>query len=217
MSFFDHPAMCTVAYILQSPLAARAWVKFILNESQVFTDIGIERIDDSIRTYVYTILWVQAQAKTGILTLGTGLDAKREFFYILEACIDSPVNLQDSIKRYHDSLQYAHSQLNFVVGEGLYLLPSNMNLRIGTYTGYNNNILIAMSDSSLGSNRAMNSESQPDDQLLDNQLPSTDVQSLEGIGGDSYTDEKISLIRGIAVMGGIGMLIYELVFRWILI
>ena len=36
-----------------------------------------------------------------------------------------------------------------------------MNLRIGTYIGYNNNILIATSDLSLGSNRAINSESQP--------------------------------------------------------
>ena len=57
-----------------------------------------------------------------------------------------------------------------------------MNLRKGTYAGYNNNnILIATSDTSLGPNRAMNSESQPpstDDQSLNNQPPSTDDQSL---------------------------------------
>ena len=138
-------------------LTPLAWVKFILDESQGFTDIGTERMNDSIRTYVYAILGAQAQAKTGMLTPGTGLDAKREFFYILEASIDSPVDLQDSIQRYQDFLQYDRSQLNFVVGEGLYLLPSDMNLRIGTYVSYNNNILIAASDSSLGSNRTINS------------------------------------------------------------
>ena len=108
------------------------------------------------------------------------------------------------------------------MGEGLYLLPSNMNLRIGTYEGYNNNILIATSDSSLGPNRAINSESQPDiqsadnlvtidgqslnnqllsadEESLDNQIPSTDDQLLliddqPLASSDSHADEKISLI-----------------------
>ena len=81
-----------------------------MDESRGFTDIGIERINDSIQTHVYAVLGAQAQAKTGILTLGTGLDAKRECLNILEACINFPVDLQDSIQRYQDSLQYARSQ-----------------------------------------------------------------------------------------------------------
>ena len=97
MSSGDHPATYTVAYFSQSPQTATVWVKFILDESPGFTDIGIERINDSIRTYVYAVLGAQAQAKTWILVPGTGLDAKREFLNILEASIDSPVNLQDSI------------------------------------------------------------------------------------------------------------------------
>ena len=52
-----------------------------------------------------------------------------------------------------------------------------------------------------------------DDQSLDNQPPSTDNLPPEGIGGHSHADEKISLILGIAVMGGLGALIYALVFR----
>ena len=178
------------AHIEQSPQTAKALVKFILDESRGFTDIGIERINDSLRTCVYAVLGAQAQDRISF-TPDTGLDAKREFLYILEASIDSPVDLQDSIQRYQDSLQYARSQLNFVVGEGLYLLPSDMNLRIGTYVGYNNNILIATSDSSLGSNRAINSESQPPS-ISDYQPPAS---------GDSHTDENISLVIGVAVLG----------------
>ena len=104
MGFGDHPSTYTVAYISQSPQAARAWVKFILDETRGFTDIGIERINDSIQTYVYAVLGAQAQVKTRFLVPGTGLDAKREFLNMLEACIDSPVNLQDSVQRYQDSL-----------------------------------------------------------------------------------------------------------------
>ena len=74
MSFGDHLARYTVAYISQSP---QAWVKCILDQSKGFTDIGIDRINDSVRTYVYAILGAQAQAKTGIIVPGTGLDAKR--------------------------------------------------------------------------------------------------------------------------------------------
>ena len=77
MSFGYHPALYTAAYISQSPRASKAWVKFILDESHGFTDI--ERINDSIQTYIYTVLGAHAQAKTGILTPGTGLDAKRDF------------------------------------------------------------------------------------------------------------------------------------------
>ena len=78
MSFnTDNLAMNLVSHIEQSPRTAVAGVKFIVDESQGFTDIGTEQINDSIRTYVYAILGAQAQAKTGILKPGTGLDAKR--------------------------------------------------------------------------------------------------------------------------------------------
>ena len=93
MGFGDHPSTYTVAYISQYSQTAQAWVKFMLSKglSQCCTDIGIERISDSIRTYVYSILGAQAQAKTGSLVPGTGLDAKREFLNILEASIYSPI------------------------------------------------------------------------------------------------------------------------------
>ena len=48
--------MILVSHIEQSIQVERAWVKFILDESRGFTDVGIERINDSIRTYVYAIL-----------------------------------------------------------------------------------------------------------------------------------------------------------------
>ena len=56
VSFGDRPVTYTVAYISQSPQTAQAWVKFIFGDSEGFTDSGLERINDSIRTYVYAIL-----------------------------------------------------------------------------------------------------------------------------------------------------------------
>ena len=47
------------------------------------------------------------------------------------------VNNQEVIKRYQDTLSYASSKINYNMGEGVYMLPSNMNwtIRSGT-AGY---------------------------------------------------------------------------------
>ena len=139
------PHIYTVAYLAQSDEVKKASNGFILDQvlAEGFTDIGIETINDSIRTYVYALLGAQAQTKTGILTVRTGLDAQRQFLNIVENCINFPADLQSSIDRYQDPLKYARSSLNFVLGENLYLVPSDMNIRIGNYIGYNNNILLA--------------------------------------------------------------------------
>ena len=112
--------------------------------------------------------------------------------------------------------------IKLVVGEGLYLLPSDINLRIGTYDGYNNNILIATSDLSLGSNQYTNST--PTVDAFDDQLPvsspSSDDVNIESVADDqpppptdSHADEKNYIIIGIAVIGGLCALIYDLFFR----
>ena len=146
-------------YISQSPKVATAWKGFILDPTlcEGFTNIGIERINDSVRTFVYCVLGAQSQAKTGLLTLGSGLEAKRQFVNLLETSIDSPVDLQDSLQRYQDVLKYARSKLDFVLGKDLYIMPSDMNLKIGHYKDYNNNILIA-SDNDIGKNDDLNNE-----------------------------------------------------------
>ena len=50
-------------------------------------------------------------------------------------------------------LNYASSKVDYSVGYGIYMLPSNMNLNIGAnVSGYNNEILISKSNFSLGVN-----------------------------------------------------------------
>ena len=110
-----------------------------------------------------------------------------------------------------------------------------MILRIGTYSGYNNNLLIATSDLSLGSNRDTNStlsvdlsaESIPrqdenvqldDDrnyiELSDeNDIELSDDENVELSDDDSHNEANISLMLGIAFKGGLGALIYEFVIR----
>ena len=59
-----------------APDADKAWTEFILDKSEGFTRSGVERLNDSIRTYVWAILGAQAQTRTGILGTGTAFDAQ---------------------------------------------------------------------------------------------------------------------------------------------
>ena len=66
------------------------------------------------------------------------------------------VDLQADIKRYQDTLSYASSKVDYSMGEGLYMLPSDMNLRIKHgVVGYNNEILVS-NGLTLGKNYVVN-------------------------------------------------------------
>ena len=49
-------------------------------------------------------------------------------------------------------MQYARSKVDYVIGEFIYMLPSNMNLRIGKVKDYNNKILISSPSFKIGTN-----------------------------------------------------------------
>ena len=133
-----------------------AWTNFMLDKSEGFTRPGIERINDSIRTYVWAIVGAQAQTRTDIVGVGTAFDAQKQFLANVEDAISSPVDLPSTIKRYQDVLRYAGSKVDFVFGIGLYMAPSNMRLKVGQIAGYNNEIVIATDKQTLGVNSDVN-------------------------------------------------------------
>ena len=53
-------------------------------------------------------------------------------------------------------MQYARSKVDFVIGEKMYMIPSDMNLRIGRIKNYNNKILESKSYFKLGINKKIN-------------------------------------------------------------
>ena len=118
------------------------------------------KINDSIRAYVWAILGTQSQARSSILGTGKAFDAQKQFLANVEDVINSEVDLPSSIERYQLVLQYARSKVAFVVGSGLYMMPSDMDLYIGTINGYNNLITIATDDLQLGFNVTINEEQQ---------------------------------------------------------
>ena len=67
------------------------------------------------------------------------------------------VDIRENIKLYQDTLSYASSKVDYSMGENVYMLPSNMTLKIKTGTvGYNNKILVSNWKFSLGKNEDVN-------------------------------------------------------------
>ena len=107
----------------------------VLDNSEGFTQAGVERLYDLIRTYVWDVLGEQAQTRSNILKTGTGFDAQKQFLANIEDAIASPVDIPSSISRYQKTLQYVSTPLDFVFGIGLYLSPSDKALHPGNIQG----------------------------------------------------------------------------------
>ena len=107
------------------------------------------------------ILGAQAQARTSILGTGTAFDAQKQFLANVEDAISGPVDIPSAIARYQDVLRYARSKVDFAFGIGLYMAPSDMELRIGTIQDYNNEIVIAGPGQKLGINADINAAPSP--------------------------------------------------------
>ena len=89
------------------------------------------------------------------------------------------VDIQEDVKRYQDTLSYALSKVDYSVGENIFMLPSDMQLRIKTGTvGYNNRILVSGSNFSLGKNDEVNSLETPAIETNSLETPATESDSI---------------------------------------
>ena len=92
----------------------------------------------------------------------SALTAQSAFLNNFENVVNRRVNIQEDIKRYQDTLSYASSEVNYSVDESIYMLPSNLKLKIKTGTvGYNNKILVSNGNFILRKNEKVNSLETP--------------------------------------------------------
>ena len=89
------------------------------------------------------------------------LDAQRTFLNTFENIINRRVNIPEDIRRFQKTLQYARSKVDYVIGEFIYMLPSDMNLWIGNVRNYNNKILISSPSFKIGTNLKINLNVKP--------------------------------------------------------
>ena len=132
--------------------------QWIIEKSVGFTDVGLLRISESVRAYAYLILSFQASARSSIVgNTASALTNQSAFLNNFEDIVNRRVNIQEDIKRYQDTLSYASGKVDYSMGQNIYMLPSNLELKIKTGTvGYNNKILVSNEKFILGKNEKVN-------------------------------------------------------------
>ena len=111
----------------------------------------------SVRAYVYLVLTSQVQARSSIVgNSAPAVDSQIALKGMFKALVNEVYSIDNDIERYQGVLEHALSKVDFLVGIGIYMLPSNLNLSIGKMKGYNNKILVSKTDMKIGSNRVIN-------------------------------------------------------------
>ena len=105
--------------------------RWIIKKLVGFTDVGLLKISESVRAYAYLILSSQASARSGIVgNTVSALTAQSAFLNNFENFVNRRVDIREDIKHYQDTLSYALSKVDYSMGQNIYMLPSDMNLKI---------------------------------------------------------------------------------------
>ena len=112
-------------------LGPDSMTQWIIETSVGLTDVGLLRISESVRAYTCLILSSQASARSSIIgNSASSLTAQSAFLNNFENVVNHTVNIQEDIKHYQETLSYASSKVDYSIGENLFMLPTNMELRI---------------------------------------------------------------------------------------
>ena len=110
------------------------------------------------------------------------------------------VDIREDSKRYQDTLSYPSGKVDYSVGQNIYMLPCDMNLKIKTGTvGYNNKILVSYEKFSLGKSVEVNSLvlepviPVPKDHLI-HKAVAQQTHAHELAKKPTHEDEKIALV-----------------------
>ena len=137
----------------------------------VSPNLAFKKISESVRDYAYLILTSQVSTRGPIICHDAQeLEAQEVFLNTFENIINRRVNIPEDKLRFQKALQYAGSKVDYSIGEGMYMLTSDMNLRIGKVKNYNNKILTSKPGFKLGINLKIN---------LDDEKDKPDVKSKE--------------------------------------
>lgn len=124
-------------------LDGNSWSRWIMPKSQGLTRQGIEMLSESIRVYVYCLLSAQSSTRSNIIgNTGPNFEAQKLFGKEVEDFIKKNTLLHEDIKRYQNILSYASSAVDFSLGKSIYMLPSNLQLRVGTKRGFSDKLKV---------------------------------------------------------------------------
>ena len=172
--------------------------QWIITQSKGFSRKGIEQISRSVRAYIYLVLTSQAQARSSTVGNSTPeVDAQNVFNSTFKELINEEYSIGIDIERYQGALEHALSKVDFLIGIGIYMLPSNLNLKIGKTKGCNNKILVSNTDMKIGSKRDINKDRKklPDvpKVVASADQPETTISHNLKMLTEKHNDEKLAI------------------------
>ena len=131
--------------------------RWIIEKSDGLTTLGLQKLSESVRNYAYLILTSQTSTRGPIVGHeARNLDVQRTFLKSFENIVNRRVNIPEDMQRFQKTLQYARSKVDYAISKFIYMLLSDMNLRIGNVRNYNNKILISSPSFKIGTNLKIN-------------------------------------------------------------
>ena len=111
-------------------LDENSWSRWIMPKSRGLTKQGIKMLGESIRVYVDCLLTAQSSVRTSITgSSARNFEAQDLFVTGIEDYVKKNTLLHEDIKRYQEILTYAKSAVDFSIGKGIYMLPSDLTLK----------------------------------------------------------------------------------------
>ena len=156
--------------------------RWIIEKSDGLIKVGLRKLSETVRDYAYLILTIQASTRGPIVGYtAQNLDAKQVFRNTFENIINRRVDIPEDMQRFQKTLQYARGKVDYVIGELIYMLPSDMNLWNGKIKNYNNKILVSSFSFNIGTNLKINLD---DSKHLDKDKPDVkpnkpDIKSIK--------------------------------------
>ena len=165
-----------------------------------------------MRAYVYLALTSQVQTRSSIAgNSAPAVDAQQVFKSMFKALVNEDYSIGIGSERYQGVLEHALSKVDFSVGTGIYMLPSDLNLSIGKTKGHNKKVLVRNTDMKIGSNKDINKDHKrllvtpPDDDMSKIVIPATRYNNLKMLT-EKHNEEK--LVIALLVVGA-GLIAYN--------
>ena len=141
-----------------------SFFRWIIEKSDGPTTLGLQKLSETVRDYVYLILTSQTSTRGPIIGHeARNLDSQRTLLNTFKTIVNKRVNIPEDIRRFQKTLQYARSKVDYVIGEFMYILPSDTNLRIGKVKNYNNKMLISSPSFKIGTKLKINLDGKKDE------------------------------------------------------
>ena len=124
-------------------LNSNSWSRWIMPVSQGLTKQGVEMLGESIRVYAYCLLSAQSSTRSNVIgNTGSNFEAQKLFRQEVEDFVQKDTLLHEDVKRYENVLSYARSFVDFSLGDGIYMLPSDLQLKVAKKRGYSDKLKV---------------------------------------------------------------------------